>query len=198
MKGDKGEKRKQELLKIAYSLIISKGYEETSIDEIIAKAQIAKGTFYYHFKSKEEMLEALINMMITEQTERAKQVLSSPLPIPQKAVAIITSFRPNMDEATIQDALNKKENIVLHEKINKRIIDEAVPILSQVVEEGIAQGILECDNINERVRMTLIISSDMFDHRSFTSADIDVFIDAVEKILGAKKDTFGFIRQLIR
>lgn len=197
MKGDKGEKRKQELLKIAYSLIISKGYEETSIDEIIAKAQIAKGTFYYHFKSKEEMLEALINMMITEQTERAKQVLSSPLPIPQKAVAIITSFRPNMDEATIQDALNKKENIVLHEKINKRIIDEAVPILSQVVEEGIAQGILECDNINERVRMTLIISSDMFDHRSFTSADIDVFIDAVEKILGAKKDTFGFIRQLI-
>lgn len=198
MKGDKGEKRKQELLKIAYSLIISKGYEETSIDEIIAKAQIAKGTFYYHFKSKEEMLEALINMMITEQTERAKQVLSSPLPIPQKAVAIITSFRPNMDEATIQDALNKKENIVLHEKINKRVIDEAVPILSQVVEEGIAQGILECDNINERVRMTLIISSDMFDHRSFTSADIDVFIDAVEKILGAKKDTFGFIRQLIR
>lgn len=197
MKGDKGEKRKQELLKIAYSLIISKGYEETSIDEIIAKAQIAKGTFYYHFKSKEEMLEALINMMITEQTERAKQVLSSPLPIPQKAVAIITSFRPNMDEATIQDALNKKENIVLHEKINKRVIDEAVPILSQVVEEGIAQGILECDNINERVRMTLIISSDMFDHRSFTSADIDVFIDAVEKILGAKKDTFGFIRQLI-
>lgn len=103
-----------------------------------------------------------------------------------------------MDEATIQDALNKKENIVLHEKINKRVIDEAVPILSQVVEEGIAQGILECDNINERVRMTLIISSDMFDHRSFTSADIDVFIDAVEKILGAKKDTFGFIRQLIR
>lgn len=197
MKGDKGEKRKQELLKIAYSLIISKGYEETSIDEIIAKAQIAKGTFYYHFKSKEEMLEALINMMITEQTERAKQVLSSPLPIPQKAVAIITSFRPNMDEATIQDALNKKENIVLHEKINKRVIDEAVPILSQVVEEGIAQRILECDNINERVRMTLIISSDMFDHRSFTAADIDVFIDAVEKILGAKKDTFGFIRQLI-
>lgn len=197
MKGDKGEKRKQELLKIAYRLIISKGYEETSVDEIIAQARIAKGTFYYHFKSKEEMLEALINMMITEQTERAKQILAAPLPIPQKAAAIITSFRPNQDEATIQDALNRKDNIVMHEKINKRIIDEAVPILSEVVAEGIAEGILECDNIKERVRMTLIISSDMFDHRSFTAADIDVFIDAVEKILGAKKGTFGFIRGLI-
>ena len=198
MKGDKGEKRKQELLKIAYRLIISKGYEETSIDEIIAEAQIAKGTFYYHFKSKEEMLEALINMMITEQTERAKQILSAPLPIPQKTVAVITSLRPNSDEATIQDALNRKDNIAMHEKINRRIIDEAVPILSEVVAEGIAQGILDCDNISERVRMILIISSDMFNHASFTSADIEVFIDAVEKILGAKKDTFGFIRQLIQ
>ncbi|MDE5992711.1 MAG: TetR/AcrR family transcriptional regulator [Oscillospiraceae bacterium] len=198
MKGDKGEKRKQELLKIAYRLIISKGYEETSIDEIIAEAQIAKGTFYYHFKSKEEMLEALINMMITEQTERAKQVLSAPLPIPQKTVAVITSLRPNSDEATIQDALNRKDNIAMHEKINRRIIDEAVPILSEVVAEGIAQGILDCDNINERVRIILIISSDMFNHTSFTSADIDVFIDTVEKILGAEKDTFGFIRQLIQ
>ena len=198
MKGDKGEKRKQELLKIAYRLIISKGYEETSIDEIIAEAQIAKGTFYYHFKSKEEMLEALINMMITEQTERAKQILSAPMPIPQKTVAVITSLRPNSDEATIQDALNRKDNIAMHEKINRRIIDEAVPILSEVVAEGIAQGILDCDNISERVRMILIISSDIFNHASFTSADIDVFIDAVEKILGAKKDTFGFIRQLIR
>ena len=198
MKGDKGEKRKQELLKIAYRLIISKGYEETSIDEIIAEAQIAKGTFYYHFKSKEEMLEALINMMITEQTERAKEILSAPMPIPQKTVAVITSLRPNSDEATIQDALNRKDNIAMHEKINRRIIDEAVPILSEVVAEGIAQGILDCDNISERVRMILIISSDMFNHASFTSADIDVFIDAVEKILGAKKDTFGFIRQLIR
>lgn len=198
MKGDKGEKRKQELLNIAYRLMISKGYEETSIDEIIAEARIAKGTFYYHFKSKEEMLEALINMMITEQTERAKQFLFAPLPIPQKAVAIITSFRPNSDEMTIQNALNKKENIVMHEKINKRVIDEAVPILSEVVEEGIAQGILDCDNIKERVRMTLIISSDMFDHSSFTSADVDVFIDTVEKILGAKKGTFEFIRQLIQ
>ncbi len=198
MRGEKGEKRKQELLQIAYRLFLSKGYEETSIDEIIEEAKIAKGTFYYHFKSKEALLEAIINKMITEETEQARQFLSAPLPVPQKAIAIITSLRPKQDEMTIANALNQEENIVMHEKINRRVIDEAVPILSEVVEEGIAQGILECDNIKERVRMTLIISSDLFDHRSFTSADIDVFIDTVEKILGAKRGTFEFIRQLIQ
>ena len=45
MKGAKGEKRKQELLNIAYQMFVQKGYEETSIDEIIAEAHIASGNF---------------------------------------------------------------------------------------------------------------------------------------------------------
>lgn len=197
MKGEKGEKRKQELLKIAYRLFISKGYEETSIDEIIAEAQIAKGTFYFHFKSKNALLEAIINMMITEEAEQAKQFVSAPLTVPQKIVGVITSLRPRQNEMNIENALNRKENIVIHEKIKRRVIDEAVPILSEVVSEGNSQGILDCDNIRERVRLLLVMSSEVFDSGKFTSADIDVFIDTVEKMLGAKKNTFGFIRQLI-
>lgn len=197
MKGEKGEKRKQELLKIAYRLFISKGYEEVSIDEIIAEAQIAKGTFYYHFKSKAALLEAIINMMITEEAERAKQFVSAPLTVPQKIVGAITSLRPRQDEMNIQNALDQKENIVMHQKIKMRVIDKAVPILSEIVSEGIAQGILDCDNISERVRLLLVISSEVFDNGRFTSADIDVFIDTAEKMLGAEKNTFGFVRQLI-
>lgn len=198
MKGEKGEKRKQELLQIAYRLFLSKGYEETSVDEIIEEAQIAKGTFYYHFKSKEVLLEELINKMITEKAKQAKKFLTAPLSAPQKTVAIITSLRPEQSEMDIQNALHKKENAIIHERINKRVIDEAVPILCEVVSEGIEQGILKCDNIKERVRMTLIISSAVFDHENYTSADIDVYIDTVEKLLGAKKNTFEFIRQLIQ
>ena len=56
MKGAQGEKRKHELLEIAYHMFIQKGYEETSIDEIIAEAHIAKGTYY--FPSKDATLEA--------------------------------------------------------------------------------------------------------------------------------------------
>ena len=46
----KGERRKQALLKIAYGLFISRGYENTSVDDIIEAAGIAKGTYYYHFR----------------------------------------------------------------------------------------------------------------------------------------------------
>ena len=66
----KGEKRKLELLKIAYDMFLSRGYENTSVDEIIAKAQIAKGTYYYYFPSKEKMLEDVIGMMIESEVQR--------------------------------------------------------------------------------------------------------------------------------
>lgn len=197
MKGAKGEKRKQELLNIAYQMFIHKGYEETSIDDIIAEAHIAKGTYYYHFPSKEATLEAVIDMMINNEVQRAQAVLSAPIPVPQKLIGVITSLRPEQNENNIADALNKKENIIMHEKVGRRIIDEAVPLLAQVVSEGITQGVFACDYIEERVRMILIMSNHLFDSGNFTARDIEVFIDMVEKSLGAQPGTLGYIRELI-
>ena len=197
MKGEKGERRKQELLKIAYQLFIQKGYEETSIDEIIAEAHIAKGTYYYHFPSKEATLEAVIDMMINEEVQKAKAILSDTIPIPQKLIGIITTLRPQQDESAISDVLNQKENIIMHEKIGRRIVDEAVPLLREVVSEGVEQGLFSCDHIDVRVRMILILSQHLFDGGNFAVGDIEVFIDMVEKTLGAQSGTLGFIRGLI-
>ena len=108
MKGEKGERRRRELLRIAYQLFIQKEYEETSIDEIIAEAHIAKETCYYHFPSREATLEEVINMMIGDEVQRARAVLSAPIPVPQKLVGVITALRPGQDESNIADALNLK------------------------------------------------------------------------------------------
>ena len=197
MKGEKGERRKQELLRIAYRMFIKKGYEETSIDEIIAEAHIAKGTYYYYFPSKEATLEEVINMMIGDEVKRAKEILSAPISVSQKLVGVITSLRPEQNESNIAHTLNQKENIVMHEKINRRVVDEAVPLLTEVVSEGIAQGMFTCDHIEERVRMILIMSQHLFDSSNFSEGDIEVFIDVVEKTLGAQTGILGFIRELI-
>jgi len=193
----KGERRKQELLKIAYRMFIEKGYENTSIDEIIAEAGIAKGTYYYYFESKEATLEAVIDLMIEEAVDRAKEVLEASLPVPRKLVSIIYSFRPVQGEQVIVKALHTKENIVMHDKVNRRIVEEAVPLLTEVVKEGISQGIVNCTNIEERVRMLLIMSQHMFDDGIFTCRDVEVYVDMVEKALGAKTGTMSFIAELI-
>ena len=194
----KGERRKQELLQIAYRMFISRGYENTSVDEIIAEADIAKGTYYYYFETKEQMLEEVIGMMIDQEMEAAGRILQAEIPVPQKIIGMISSLRPTQEESPIEGALMQPENIVMHEKIRKKIVEMAVPLLSKVVEEGIGQGIFACDNIAERVRMLLVISSSTFDEGCFTERDIEVFIDMTEKLLGAESGTMGFIRELIR
>ena len=197
MKGEKGERRKKELLKIAYRMFIEKGYDNTSIDEIIAEAGIAKGTYYYHFPSKEATLEAVIDMMIAEEAERAKAVISAPIPVLQKIVAVIMTMRPQQEESGIANTLERRENIVMHEKVNSRLLEVTAPILTEVVKEGVSQGIFDCTNIEERVKMVLFMCQRIFDSGSFSERDIEVFIDMTEKTLGAQTGTMGFIKGLI-
>jgi len=194
----KGERRKRDLLQIAYGMFVSKGYENTSVDEIIEAAGIAKGTYYYYFQSKEQMLEEVIGMMLEAEARKAEAVLQADLPVPEKIVGIIASIQPERQERTIDEALHRPENLLMHDKIRKRLFDLIVPILSRVAEDGVREGLFDCDHIPERIRMILILSSDLFDgHNPYTPAVIDVFIDATEKILGAKPGTMGFIRGLV-
>lgn len=195
----KTENRKKDIVKKAYELFITKGYENTSVDDIIAKAKIAKGTFYYHFDSKEQMLEEVVNMMIASGVKRAKKIIKQDMKIEEKLVYTILALRVTPEEQSLQDVIHEKENIVLHKKTNDRIIEEAVPLLSQIARQAKKEGLFTCDdNIEERVRMTLILSNEMFDHNETNKNQILVFIDTLEKIYGAKPGSLSFITKLIR
>lgn len=52
------------ILQKAFELIYARGYQATSIDEIIATTQVTKGAFFYHFKNKDEMGIAIIEEIL--------------------------------------------------------------------------------------------------------------------------------------
>jgi AcrR family transcriptional regulator len=56
----KGDKTKQQLLQAAESVFARHGFNRTSIAEITRKAGVAQGTFYVHFKSKNDLIEGFV------------------------------------------------------------------------------------------------------------------------------------------
>ena len=54
------DERKNEIIDTASHIFAQKGYDKTSVNDILNAIGIAKGTFYHYFKSKEEVLDAVI------------------------------------------------------------------------------------------------------------------------------------------
>jgi len=60
---------RQKLLEAASSLFAEKGLDLTTIDDITERADVGKGTFYYHFKNKEGLIKVLISNVLGELSE---------------------------------------------------------------------------------------------------------------------------------
>ena len=63
---DNKRKKKEKLLKSAYQLFTTQGFNNTSISDIVSHANVAKGTFYLYFKDKFELKDQLIQFKTYE------------------------------------------------------------------------------------------------------------------------------------
>ena len=84
MKLKKGDIRKQEILNTAETLFCRKGYEQTSIQDILDCLHTSKGSFYHHYVSKESVLEGIclrraeqIYQTVTDQMNQAEGMIDS-------------------------------------------------------------------------------------------------------------------------
>ncbi|MBM4625244.1 TetR family transcriptional regulator, partial [Micrococcus sp. JV4] len=72
------EERKNDILNAAEKLFSTKGYQQTTIIDILKAVGIAKGTFYYYFTSKEEVMDAIIDRIIKADIIEAKRIAADP------------------------------------------------------------------------------------------------------------------------
>ncbi|KKO55467.1 TetR/AcrR family transcriptional regulator [Paenibacillus sp. DMB20] len=64
------------VLQVAAHLFLTKGYQLTSMDEIVDQCKVSKTNIYYHFKSKEELLLQIMDKFIVHYQERINTVLA--------------------------------------------------------------------------------------------------------------------------
>jgi len=139
--------RRSEILDVAQRLFYRKGYEQTSVQDIITEIGIAKGTFYHYFDSKLDLLDAMIERMI-EQTLQSLQPLVEDEQL--SALEKFERFFSNLADwkvenmAFLLDFMHiwyKDENAILRDKVKTASVEKTVPLLAQIIEQGMAEGV---------------------------------------------------------
>ena len=90
----KGEETRQEMLAVAERLFCTKGYEATSVQDILNVLHISKGGFYHHFNSKEEVLNTLCRMRAERAGERTDELLRDIKAPMERLNALLHGFMP--------------------------------------------------------------------------------------------------------
>ena len=134
--------RKQELIDSAERLFLKKGYEKTSVSDIVKAINVAQGTFYYHFFSKSDILEAVIEKNISVLMNKLLNIASQKdVNAPERLNEIINIlFRYGTAKDEVQTYIHQESNIFLYDKIGKMITARLIPILTGVIAAGAAEG----------------------------------------------------------
>ncbi len=195
----KHDSRRNEILNKAESLFQTIGFNKTTVSDILSEVNIAKGTFYYYFRSKEEVLDAIIERYMEIALERVQAVRElRDLTPTEKLLQIFMALRMGGPDNKVIEELHKPENALMHQKSFTQIILGMTPILAEVVEEGIAAGCFKTQYPVQTVQIILSAGLMLFDDGifSFSEAEqyqiIQAIIYSLETLLGAEKNSFDF------
>lgn len=181
--------RKNELLDIALELFLLKGYNATSVEDIIKGAKIAKGTFYHYFKSKKELLDALVNRVVENGRAVYKSILeSTEINSIEKilmAVRAIDQWKRTDKSLFMMKYLLKDvdNNIDLWYSLRVRAITELAPLFQEILEEAIRGGVIKPQ---ENSFLGEIILQLIFDLKEAVASDMKKASNQVEAIENIK------------
>lgn len=202
------EVRRKEILDTAQYLYYSKGYEQTTIQDIIDEVGIAKGTFYHHFDSKQGLLYALIDRILDQIIQSLEPMINddqlSALEKFNRFISDSTEMKfENQDVLkTFMQVYYQEDNAIMRERTQMESIRQVAPLLAQIIHQGVAEGIFVTtypdicaeiilqisQNMSHKViHLFLMDSEDMVIIES-VNCTISAHEEAIARVLGAPPD----------
>lgn len=184
--------RREEILNAAYTLFTTKGFQPTTMEDILKVVGIAKGTLYYHFPSKEQILKALVLRIVGQVEHQTRKIADSQAPALEKLVAIMTAMRVEDAEAEIVEQFHAPGNAEFHLLSITAMIEHLTPILADVVAQGVSEGVFSTDRPYDAVELLLSASGILLDHDIMDASPAELarrresLIWASETLLGAR------------
>lgn len=201
----KAEERKKEIIAAARELFREKGQENVTMQELMDKLKIAKGTIYHHFSSKQDLLEAIVEDLIDEELKKKKKLLKSSqcrnLSALGKLKALVTEDTMAEDNEDILDSLHHHENAAMHARQLGRYLVELAPVFASVIAEGCEEGVFATECPLECAEFMLAGVQFITDLGFYPWTDTQLqrrmkaFPFLLESLLNAPAGSFGFLNE---
>lgn len=207
------DERRNELIAAAQQLFYTKGYESTSVSDIVKTVGVAKGTFYYYFDSKVDILEALVDSL-TEQSLVVMDaiVMDESLSALEKwRLAFQTTGAWKTEHKTelliVLRVMHSPDNVLLRHKVEKAVGDVAAPEIAKIIRQGVAEGVFETEFVEESAEIAfnvmrsisdfladLILNPENYEnHFVLAQRKVNAIQYAVERVLGAPEGSLRLL-----
>lgn len=192
---------KRELILNALQELLYEGTAGTaSVQDIATKAGIAKGGLYYYFKSKEEVLDALVERQYSNVIETCRTKLAAvDAPALEKIKLLLYFYRSTAVDRAIDVALHEPQNAAIHQKSMAFILRQLSPIVGEILQQGVEEKIFTCDQPEQIAEILLSPIIFLLDPGLFTWTNHDVQLklkalaQMLEASLQAPTDSFAFL-----
>ena len=155
----KGEEKRQELLNAAEKLFCAKGYEGTSVQDILNVAEMSKGGFYHHFASKEDVIKALCARRAERALAYTEDALSKAESSMGRINAVLRGFMPLRREestfvAMLRPVMNTPEGRAIAMTYQDALETVFLPMLKAEIAAAAAVGVV-CPPVKDAESMIL-------------------------------------------
>jgi TetR/AcrR family transcriptional repressor of nem operon len=205
IKEDEYAAKRNQIIDVAQRLIYTKGYEQMTIQDVLDGLQMSKGAFYHYFRSKTDLMEALLDRMLDELELLLQPIVDDPdLPALEKLRRYFTRASIwKTERKVLMLALVRTwysdENTVVRNKLVTKMIARINPMLAAIVHQGLREGVMTThfpdqvggliyalfQSMGEPLAELLLSSRPAAERLEGLESTMALFSEAAERILGA-------------
>lgn len=201
----KSIQRKYDILKASQELFSTKGYQSTSINNIMDKAGAAKSVFYYYYNSKEQVLEDLVNMNINQIAVALSDIVNDRQLTALEKIQrmIMEEFKISFNDYSKDNHVHNIKNVDMHQKLLVRMTYVIAPLFSSIISQGIEEGTF---HVNFPLETTEILLSGIHfitDLGIFNWSKeqylrkVNACADLIERVLGIVPGSLQYLNTLL-
>jgi AcrR family transcriptional regulator len=193
-----------QLIEVASRLFSTHGYDRTSVEAIIKQAKVSKGAFYHHFSSKEQLLDAVTAFIVDDALHEIRKTVGD------RSVGATGRLNRFLNASKVWRlahfglwrevvaVLLRDENAPMLRKIQTLAASLCVPLLAEIIQQGIDEGVFDPPNPVETARLILQLALSTQDAQLRSLLEdmseetlvvlqqrADLLVEMLERMLGA-------------